>query len=222
MFKPYTFTIIANNKSYENDLERGENHLNSALINYFIESITSNRKVWILQDLAGSLFFDELGGHKFCPLYIDSQQAKNLVLLSSTYSHLLPKAISFEELLDTIQPTLISKKYSVSINWIGEELIIIEANSFQKSIFIELQQSQSYACPCCGYYTLELKPPGTYDICSICFWEDDMVQYNDPDYEGGANTLSLREYQKHFVLTGSGNRKPDRFDNRASNWKPLK
>lgn len=51
----------------------------------------------------------------------------------------------------------------------------------------------NYTCPCCGYLTLDEKPPGTYDICSICFWEDDDVQYNDPNYEGGANVPSNKE-----------------------------
>ncbi len=27
----------------------------------------------------------------------------------------------------------------------------------------------TYTCPCCGYQTLNEKPPGTYDIYSICF-----------------------------------------------------
>ncbi|MBC6973621.1 hypothetical protein H9I32_14995 [Bacillus sp. Xin] len=57
-----------------------------------------------------------------------------------------------------------------------------------------------YTCPCCGYKTLEEEPPGTFDICSICFWEDDNVQFDDPDYEGGANEESLRQYQKAFFM----------------------
>lgn len=60
---------------------------------------------------------------------------------------------------------------------------------------------KKYHCPCCGYRTLEEKPPGTYQICEICFWEDDDIQFRDPDYEGGANELSLRNYQKG-VLEG--------------------
>ena len=60
-----------------------------------------------------------------------------------------------------------------------------------------------YTCPCCGYKTLDEKPPGTYDICPICFWEDDPVQYNDPDYEGGANHISLRIAQQNFIDFGA-------------------
>lgn len=44
----------------------------------------------------------------------------------------------------------------------------------------------NYTCPCCGYKTLDEEPPDTFDICRICFWEDDGVQFQDPDFEGGA------------------------------------
>lgn len=55
-----------------------------------------------------------------------------------------------------------------------------------------------YPCPCCGYLTLPKSPPGTYQICEVCFWEDDGVQFDDPDYEGGANKLSLRQARANF------------------------
>lgn len=56
-----------------------------------------------------------------------------------------------------------------------------------------------YECPCCGRLTLSEKPPGTYDICDICGWEDDEVQYNNPDYEGGANILSLNQAKERLI-----------------------
>ena len=59
-----------------------------------------------------------------------------------------------------------------------------------------------FTCPCCGNKILEEKPPGTYEICSICFWEDDGVQFDDPDYEGGANAISLKQAQKNYTLFG--------------------
>ena len=55
-----------------------------------------------------------------------------------------------------------------------------------------------FPCPCCGFITLDEQPPGTYDICRICGWEDDPVQFGDPDYRGGANSDSLREYRAAF------------------------
>jgi hypothetical protein len=62
--------------------------------------------------------------------------------------------------------------------------------------------SRGYACPCCGYLTLSEPPPGTYEICDVCFWEDDAVQFRDLDYEGGANTVSLRQARESFRLHG--------------------
>jgi len=56
-----------------------------------------------------------------------------------------------------------------------------------------------FTCPCCGYKTLDEQPPGTYEICGLCRWEDDSVQFKDPDYEGGANRESLRAAQYNFL-----------------------
>lgn len=53
-----------------------------------------------------------------------------------------------------------------------------------------------YKCPCCGYYTFNDKPDGNYDICPVCFWEDDPIQLQDPNYAGGANKVSLLQGQK--------------------------
>lgn len=55
-----------------------------------------------------------------------------------------------------------------------------------------------YTCPCCGKKTLTEEPPGTYQICPICHWEDDYVQFMNPDYRGGANKKSLNETRKEF------------------------
>lgn len=55
-----------------------------------------------------------------------------------------------------------------------------------------------YKCPCCGKLTFEENPPGTYEICSNCNWEDDPIQFNNPDYSGGANEDSLNEAKKKY------------------------
>lgn len=56
-----------------------------------------------------------------------------------------------------------------------------------------------YPCPCCAELTFELEPPGTYDICSNCNWEDDSLQFEDPNYAGGANRMSLNEAKAAFA-----------------------
>lgn len=59
-----------------------------------------------------------------------------------------------------------------------------------------------YRCPCCGYYTLKA-PPGSYDICPVCFWEDDSCQNENPLYDGGANRISLREARVNYQEFGA-------------------
>ena len=55
-----------------------------------------------------------------------------------------------------------------------------------------------YPCPCCDRLTLTEAPTGTFAICESCGWEDDNVQFCDPDYAGGANRESLREARRGF------------------------
>lgn len=51
-------------------------------------------------------------------------------------------------------------------------------------------------CPVCGQYKFD----GIGDICKVCFWENDDVQYENPDFDweasGGANISSLNDYKK--------------------------
>ena len=51
-----------------------------------------------------------------------------------------------------------------------------------------------FYCPVCGKYKF-IEGPGSYEICPICKWEDDLVQEKDPSFKGGANVLSLNEYR---------------------------
>jgi hypothetical protein len=60
-----------------------------------------------------------------------------------------------------------------------------------------------YPCPCCGFLTLSSVPPGSYEVCEVCYWEDDQVQFRDPEYQGGANAQSLREAKESFQRIGA-------------------
>jgi hypothetical protein len=60
-----------------------------------------------------------------------------------------------------------------------------------------------YKCACCGFLTLSESPPGSYEICPVCFWEDDGVQFDDPDYAGGANHVSLNQARRNFAKIGA-------------------
>jgi len=61
---------------------------------------------------------------------------------------------------------------------------------------------KKYPCPCCGHYTLN-DGPGRFDICPVCYWEDDNIQNDDHDYAGGANDISLNEARENYKKFGS-------------------
>ncbi|MCB0698093.1 MAG: hypothetical protein KDC07_12060 [Chitinophagaceae bacterium] len=75
-----------------------------------------------------------------------------------------------------------------------------------------------YQCPCCGYYTFEEPIENHFDICDVCCWEDDGVQLHDPDFWGGANSVSLNEARENFKKFGASDERcidsvrPPRFD----------
>jgi hypothetical protein len=58
-----------------------------------------------------------------------------------------------------------------------------------------------YPCPCCGYLVFD-EPPGSYEICPICFWEDDLAQLRFPRMSWGANRVSLIEAQENYFRNG--------------------
>ena len=85
----------------------------------------------------------------------------------------------------------------------------------------------THPCPCCGYLTLE-EPPGSYEICPICFWEDDVSQLRFVRLGGGANRVSLTEAQANFAACGASEprlrsnvRAPDPSDRRDPTWRPI-
>ncbi|MEN3539641.1 CPCC family cysteine-rich protein [Microbispora sp. ZYX-F-249] len=64
--------------------------------------------------------------------------------------------------------------------------------------------SGPHACPCCGYLTLDSR--GWYQICPVCFWEDDGQDDHDADdiRRGGPNYgLSLTQARLNFRQIGA-------------------
>ncbi len=60
-----------------------------------------------------------------------------------------------------------------------------------------------YKCPCCGYYTFNEKPNGNYDICPVCFWEDDPIASDDVNVKCSCNGVSLVQAQQNFLEYGA-------------------
>ncbi len=77
-----------------------------------------------------------------------------------------------------------------------------------------------YPCPACGFLVFE-EPPGSYDICRICGWEDDHVQMVHPSLRGGANRESLQEAQVRALHQHPLELKIFRGFHRDHEWRPL-
>ncbi|MER6141865.1 CPCC family cysteine-rich protein [Streptomyces sparsogenes] len=56
-------------------------------------------------------------------------------------------------------------------------------------------------CVCCGHLVFE--SVGSYEICPLCFWEDDLVQLRWPTHAGGANSTSLVQAQVNYQAFGA-------------------
>ena len=85
----------------------------------------------------------------------------------------------------------------------------------------------AYPCPCCGYLVFA-EPPGSDDICMICFWEDDALQLRFPELGDQTNFVPLAEAQRNYAQVGAIEarfaddvRKPTDEDARDPDFRPI-
>ena len=81
--------------------------------------------------------------------------------------------------------------------------------------------SVKYPCPCCGSLVFA-ESPGSYDICPVCGWEDDLSQLRFPT-TGGANP-PLVECQRTFARSKSDShtaRTDEELVERDPSWRPF-
>ncbi|MAS86327.1 MAG: hypothetical protein CL953_10910 [Erythrobacteraceae bacterium] len=76
-----------------------------------------------------------------------------------------------------------------------------------RNIYHPARPGQKYRCPCCKFRTLDER--GGFEICAVCFWEDDGQDEHDADeVRGGPNYhLSLRQAQLNFAEYGAVERR---------------
>lgn len=68
--------------------------------------------------------------------------------------------------------------------------------------------AERYPCPCCGHLVFE-DPPGSYEICPVCFWEDEPL-------DGGGRLIDLS--LDHFESWESETRIPWPSDKTSLYW----
>ncbi len=78
-------------------------------------------------------------------------------------------------------------------------------------------------CPCCGHLVFDVEDgwPGSYAICPVCFWEDDLVQLRWPFMPGGANRVPLVEAQQNFRAYGACDQHGRRFARPPADDEPV-
>ena len=57
---------------------------------------------------------------------------------------------------------------------------------------------KKYKCLCCGYITLETR--GVYDICPVCFWEDDAYLYVDEQGDIKGSYYETNEIPEEILM----------------------
>src|SRR6478735_6352156 len=66
-----------------------------------------------------------------------------------------------------------------------------------------LENQLPLRCPCCAYKTLRER--GTFQVCAVCYWEDDGQDDFDADVmRGGPNgDLSLTQGRANYMAFGA-------------------
>lgn len=90
-------------------------------------------------------------------------------------------------------------------NWREIEAVAAEVEEYLKYPVVHEppREDVTYQCPCCKYLTL--KERGGYEICPVCYWEDDGQ--DDPyadQVRGGPNYhLSLTQARENYKAFGA-------------------
>lgn len=92
---------------------------------------------------------------------------------------------------------LIAKLRGVANHWLAAQV------SAARGIAVEVEGDiePMECCPCCGYRSLPCRHE--WEICPVCFWEDDC---SDEDTLSGANRMTLREARHNYASFGASSR----------------
>jgi hypothetical protein len=129
---------------------------------------------------------ENLGQHH--PEWSLGQLVSNLAALA----HVNIYDVEDEELLRTAQ------SHTPGLRWFQWYSSQLEDQSTIRERSYEL----SYDCPCCHYRTLYDR--GGFEICPVCYWEDDGQDDEDSDtVRGGPNgSLSLTQARANYLEQG--------------------
>jgi hypothetical protein len=90
----------------------------------------------------------------------------------------------------------------------------------RRASFMSKSKSEFFPCPACGFLVFS-EPPGSYDVCGICGWEDDHVQLRYPFSPVGANQESLFDAQRRTLRDHPLSIRHRNGHTRDETWRPL-
>lgn len=106
-----------------------------------------------------------------------------------------PQRDTMDEVYNTLIFVALRNKYLGVRNEYLSKRVSEILHSIQE---VEGLQEELFSCPCCEFKTLSTK--GEYDICPVCFWEDDGNR--DPNYYSSPNHMTLAQARENFVEFG--------------------
>ncbi|WP_050009635.1 CPCC family cysteine-rich protein [Flavobacterium sp. B17] len=101
------------------------------------------------------------------------------------------EGIEEEEIFEYLKEKYIGLK----VSYIEEKI----RTQYQLSINVTGVPKELFPCSCCNYKTIKEK--GNYEICKVCFWEDDGN--SDELKYSHVNHMTLREAKDNFIIKGA-------------------
>lgn len=139
------------------------------------------------------------------------------------YEHLADEPITQEQIINRLPPNVFEDCKGLFELRLSSE----EFRELCKRYYGKDEPPIIYPCPVCGHFVFD-NPPGSFALCPICWWEDDIVQLGFPMMSGGANQPSLYEAQQEFLRSGAHDlifiphvRSPNESDQRDPDWYPF-
>jgi hypothetical protein len=82
-------------------------------------------------------------------------------------------------------------------------IVLIKQKKKVDYVYNPKHDGNTFSCPCCGNKTLSAR--GFFEVCPICFWEDDGQDDHDADVvRGGPNgNLSLTQARRNYQAFGA-------------------
>lgn len=149
------------------------------LSEYQINAISKSEKMNILLDFWHSYESD--------PEYLNKE------LKSYLSTHDFDDIEFYSDFFDPVVILGLKHKNSILNNKFLAKNVSIIRSAEIKVVGDEIDQKVK--CPCCYFYTLSSK--SNYDVCAICYWEDDG---SHEEQYSVANQNSLSAYRKNFFL----------------------